>query len=228
MRVLVIGAHPDDEILGPGATLIKHKRNGDHIYSCILCEQVAARQNKPKHKDLLKQVKRAASIVGIKETLFFNFPNIKMNTVSTLELIQAIEEAIIKFRPEIVYTHHCGDLNEDHRIAFNATMAAIRLPERRNIKNLHPNLIKEVLCYEVPSSTEWAAPLIKYPFKPNVFVDIKRTFKAKINAIEQYTGIIKKHPHPRSVKNLETLANYRGMQSGFALAEAFVLMRFLR
>ena len=228
MNVLVIGAHPDDEILGPGGTLVKHKMNGDDIYSCILCEHVTARKNKPEHEEFLKQVHEAANIIGIKDTMFFDFPNIKMNVIPTLDLVQSIEKSIVKFKPEVVYTHHVGDLNDDHKIVFNATMAAIRLPERRNITDLPTNLIKEVLCYEVPSSTEWSAPLPEFVFMPNVFVNIKETFKLKLKAIQQYAEIVKEYPHPRSIENLDALAKYRGAQSGFELAEAFMLVRGLR
>jgi LmbE family N-acetylglucosaminyl deacetylase len=193
-----------------------------------LCEHVTARKNKPGHEEFLKQVHEAANIIGIKDTMFFDFPNIKMNVIPMLDLVQSIEKSIIKFKPEIIYTHHVGDLNDDHKIVFNATMAAIRLPERRNIKELPTNLIKEVLCYEVPSSTEWSAPLPEFVFMPNVFVNIKETFKLKIKAIQQYAEIVKEYPHPRSIENLDALAKYRGAQSGFELAEAFMLVRGLR
>lgn len=228
MNVLVICAHPDDEVLGLGGTLVKHKINGDNVYSCILCERATARQNKPEHQHFLKQIHEAANIIGIKDIMFFDFPNIRMNVIPMLDIVQSIEKSIIKFKPTIIYTHHVGDLNDDHKIVFNATMAAIRLPERQNIEELPTNLIREVLCYEVPSSTEWGAPLPGLVFSPNVFVDIKETFKLKIKALQQYVEIVKEYPHPRSLENLEALAKYRGAQSGYELAEAFMLVRGIR
>lgn len=228
MNILAVCAHPDDEVLGPGATLAKHNMKGDNVYSCILCEHVTARTERAPHEELIKQTSKAAEIIGIKDTLFFDFPNIQMNIVPTLHLVQSIEEAIIKFKPEIVYTHHAGDLNDDHRIVFNATQAAIRLPERRVVKELPANLIKELLCYEVSSSTEWAAPLPEYIFRPNIFVNVKDTFRLKMEAFRQYTEVIKTYPHPRSLENLEALAKHRGAQAGFELAEAFMLLRGLR
>lgn len=224
MNVLVVCAHPDDEVLGPGGTLIGHKKRGDNVYSCILCEHVAAREKKPEHEKFIRQVKEAAEIVGIKDTLLFDFPNIKMNAVPTLDLVRSIEKAIIKFRPEVIYTHYWGDLNDDHKTVFHATMAAVRLPERMNVKKLPRDLIKEVICYEVPSSTEWSSE----SFQPNLFIDIKDTFDEKIKAIQKYDGIIRKHPHPRSLKNLKALANFRGTQSGLDLAEGFMIVRSIR
>ncbi|MFC1907385.1 PIG-L deacetylase family protein [Chloroflexota bacterium] len=228
MNVLVVCAHPDDEVLGAGGTLAKHNIAGDNVYSCLLCEQATIRNTKPEHESLLKQVNEAANIIGIKETMFFDFPDIRLNIVPILELVQSIEHAVIKFKPEVIYTHHTGDLTDDHKIVFDATMTAVRLPERRTRKELPSDLIKEVLCFEVPSATDWAVPLSGQVFRPNVFVDIKNTLKLKIKALEQYEKIIKEFPHPRSVENLETLAKYRGAQSGYELAESFMLMRMLR
>lgn len=228
MNVLVVCAHPDDEVLGAGGTLAKHKMNGDDVYSCILCEQATVRNTRPEHGDLLKQVDEAANIIGIKETMFFDFPDIRLNIVPILDLVQSIEQSLIKFRPEVIYTHHTGDLTDDHKIIFDATMTAVRLPERRTRKELPADLIKEVLCFEVPSSTDWAVPLPGLVFMPNVFVDIKETFELKIKGLQQYPEVIKEYPHPRSIENLEALAKYRGAQSGFELAESFMLVRMLR
>lgn len=227
MNILVIVAHPDDEVLGCGATIAKHVADGNRVYVCSLCEMVSARTNKPEHDRFMKQVKDAERVLGVKETMFFDFPNIKFNTVPALELVQAIEKAIIKFKPEVVYTHHKGDVNVDHQVVFDATMAAIRLPERGSVPDLPRNMIRKVLAYEIPSSTEWAAPMPAFAFLPNVFVDVTATFKKKVEAAKCYESIIKEPPHPRSLEALEALATFRGAQSSLKKAEAFMLIRQL-
>lgn len=226
-KVLVIGAHPDDEILGVGGTIAKHTAQGDEVYVCLLSEHVTARKNKPDHTLFLEQVHAAKNIVGIKEILFFDFPNIQMNTVPTLKVVQAIEEAIVRFKPEIIYTHHTGDVNDDHHVTFRATMAAMRLPERGNIPGLPRNLIKEVLCYETPSSTEWAPPLSGTAFLPNVYVDISNFLDKKLAALACYENVTKPYPHPRSAEALTAKAKTTGVQAGLEAAEAFMLIRKL-
>lgn len=227
-NILVVAAHPDDEILGVGATLAKHTARGDAAFACILCEHVNARKNKPEHNRFLEQVHAAKNSVGIKEILFFDFPNIEMNTVPTLQMVQAIEEAILRFKPEVVYTHHAGDVNDDHGIVFRATMAAVRLPERGNNTCLPRNMIREVLCYETPSSTEWAPPLAGHAFLPNVYVDIADFLEQKLSALQCYENVVKPYPHPRSIEAMRAKAKSRGMEVGLAAAEAFMLIRRLQ
>ena len=227
MNILVVAAHPDDEILGAGGTIAKYSAKGDHVYVCILCEQCLARKNKPKHDDFLEQIHAAKNSVGIKEILFFDFPNIQMNTVPTLKIVQAIEQTIVQFKPEVVYTHHWGDVNEDHRVISNATMAAVRLPERGTVSSLPRNLIRKVLCYETPSSTEWASPDKESAFLPNVFVDIEKTLDVKLKALQCYQNVMKDYPHPRSVEAITAHAKDCGVRAGLKAAEAFVLIREL-
>lgn len=227
MNVLVVAAHPDDEILGVGGTIAKHAAQGDSVYACILCEHCLARKNRPKHDDFLEQIHAAKNIVGIKEILFFDFPNIQMNTVATLKIVEAIEQAVVRFKPETVYTHHWGDVNDDHKIVSEATMAAIRLPERKTVPDLPRNLIKRVLCYETPSSTEWAPPAMETAFLPNVFVDIEETLEVKLKALQCYQNVMKDYPHPRSVEAITAHAKDCGVKSGLKAAECFVLVREL-
>lgn len=224
MKILIVAAHPDDEVLGMGGTIAKHSDNGDDLFVCILCEKVSARKVKPEHKLFLKQINASQKILGIKDKIFFDFPNIKMNSVPQIDIVQAIEKSIIKFKPEVVYTHHKGDMNIDHKVVAEATSIAIRLRERGN--NNAP-MIKKLLCYEVPSSTDWSSSLSEFPFIPNYFVDISNYFDKKILALKKYEGVIKKSPHPRSIKALESLATIRGAASGFNKAEAFMILREL-
>lgn len=228
MRVLVIAAHPDDEVLGAGGTIVKHSMNGDEVFLCILSSHAGARKVKPEQKKFISQIRRASKILGVRDIQQFDYPNIRMNTIPTIELVQAIESAIIRFKPNIVYTHHGGDLNEDHRIIFSATMAAIRLPERHPQENLPRTMIREVLTYEVLSSTEWSTPIPSTAFSPNVFVDITDTIDEKIESLKEYPETLLKPPHPRSIETIHALARLRGSQAGLMYAEAFMLMRGIR
>ena len=223
-NVLVIAAHPDDEVIGPGGTLARHARDGDSVFGCILCGKADARAGHPGTDRLTSHMRRAAESLGIRDYLTFDFPNIRFNTVPELELVGAIEEAIVKFRPEIVYTHHPSDVNSDHRIVFRASVAAIRLPERGSARGNGLPVIRRVLAYETASSTDWslAAPS---PFAPNVYVDISATLEKKIEACKEYEGVLRSYPHPRSEEGMRILAEYRGMAARLRFAEAFVLLR---
>lgn len=227
MNVLVVASHPDDEILGVGGTIARHAADGDSVYACILCERCLARKNKPKHDEFLEQVHAAKDKIGIKDILFFDFPNIQMNTVPMLKVVEAIEQAIIQFKPEVVYTHHWGDVNDDHRVVSHATMAAIRLPERGTVPELPRNLIQKVLCYETPTSTEWAPPSVERAFLPNVFVDIEATLDRKLMALQCYKNVMREYPHPRSAEAIKAHAKDCGVKVGLKAAESFVLVREL-
>ena len=225
-NVLVVGAHPDDEILGAGGTLIRHARSGDKVFSCILSEGATARYGEDMIPVLREHVKKAGDIIGISDVVFHDFENIRMNAVPALEVVRAVELAILKFRPEIIYTHSSGDVNMDHRVVFDAVVAAMRLPERRR-HDLPINMIKKVYCFETPSSTDWAPPLAGHAFMPNFFVDVKDTIDTKLEALKVYETETKRYPHPRSLEAIKMRANIRGIECGMEFAEAFMLIREL-
>lgn len=226
MNVLVISAHPDDEILGAGGTLAKHVKNGDTVYACILCVAAGARALHPGEQALKDHMRNAGRIIGIKDWTTYTFPNVKFNTVAGLELVQSIEKAIVQYRPDVVYTHHWSDVNIDHQAVCQATLGAVRLPERGRAASKGLNIVRKVLAYEIPSSTDWAMGHPN-PFMPTVFSDITETFDTKIAALREYEGVLRPFPNPCSEEGLKALAQTRGMASTFRLAEAFVLLREL-
>ena len=216
MNYLVVVAHPDDEILGAGATIHKLISEGNNVAVAIMVSQAAAR--KDLSLTLVSDENEALSIVGVKKTYHADFPNIKMNTVPHLELVQFIEKCIEDWNAEAIITHHPSDTNNDHIQTSYAAQAACRLFLRR--ENLPA--LKELLYMEVPSSTEWSFDTSANRFTPNFFVEIgKKGVDIKIKALSAYKGVMRPYPHPRSNEALEGLAAYRGVQAGCNYAEAF-------
>ncbi|MCE1157222.1 MAG: PIG-L family deacetylase [Spirochaetia bacterium] len=216
MNYLVIVAHPDDEVLGAGATILKLREEGHNVAIATMSNHASARANIS--ATLSDDQKRAMEILGVKKCYAANFPNIKMNIVPHLELVQFIEKCIEDFNVEAIITHHPTDMNNDHGVTSLAVQAASRLFQRRE----GLSALRELLYMEVPSSTEWSFDCSSNRFTPNFFVEISRVeLDLKIKALSAYNGVIRKYPHPRSIKALESLAAYRGVQSGCNYAEAF-------
>ena len=222
MNVLAVVAHPDDELLGCGATLRRLADEGHDVYTVVLCAQADARHARPELDRLHQVAGESERIVGIRDSMKCGFPNIRFNTVDHLDMVKEIEAAIERFEPSWIFAHHPGDLNVDHRVAYEATLSAIRLPQRRS-RALDPNLIRKVLLFEVLSSTDWSSP-IDAPFRPTTWFDAGKTFDRKMEALHAFEGALKPHPHPRSAENVRALAQLRGAQVGLELAEAFVLV----
>lgn len=222
MNYLVVVAHPDDEILGAGATIHKLIEEGHNVAVAIMVSQAAAR--KDLSNTLAEDEKEALSIIGVEKTYHANFPNIKMNTVSHLELVQFVESCIEDWNAEGIITHHPADTNNDHVQTSYAVQAASRLFQRRD--NLPA--LKKLLYMEVPSSTEWSFDTSANRFIPNYFIETgKEGIELKIKALSAYKGVMRPYPHPRSKEALEGLAAYRGAQAGCNYAESFecVFMR---
>ena len=216
MKYLVVVAHPDDEVLGAGATIHKLIQEGNDVAVVTMANHAAARANIS--DTLAEDQKKAFEIMGVKKSYVADFPNIKMNTVPHLDLVQFIEKCIEDFGAEAIITHHPSDTNIDHFETSRAVQAACRLFQRK------PSVpaLKELLYMEVPSSTEWSLDSSANRFMPNVFVEIgKDGVELKIKAIEAYKGVMRPYPHPRSNETIEGLAAYRGAQSGCNYAEAF-------
>ena len=216
MNYLVVVAHPDDEVLGAGATIHKLIEEGNNVAVAIMVSQAAAR--KDLSSTLINDEMNAFSIMGVEMKYEADFPNIKMNTVPHLELVKFIESCIEDWQAEAIITHHPSDTNNDHVMTAYAVQAASRLFQR---KEGVPEL-KELLYMEVPSSTEWSFDTSANRFTPNFFVEIgKKGLELKIRALSAYKGVMRPYPHPRSNEALEGLAAYRGVQAGCNYAEAF-------
>lgn len=216
MNYLVVVAHPDDEVLGAGATINKLIKEGHKVAICIMANHAAARANIS--ATLSEDEKMAFDILGVEKVYKADFPNIKMNTVPHLDLVQFIEKSIEDFQADAVITHHPSDTNNDHVITSYAAQAAARLFQRKE----GVPALKLLLYMEVLSSTEWAMDSSANRFTPNYFVEIgKDGVKLKLEALEAYKGVMRPFPHPRSKEAIEGLAAYRGGQAGCFYAEAY-------
>lgn len=218
LSVLVVVAHPDDESLGCGATLAAATKEGVTARACILSGGADARRHRPSGDALVAQTRGASRILGLEDPVLGSFPNIAMNTVPHLELVQFIEAAIVSTSANVIFTHHPADLNDDHRRVSEACRAAARLWQRRaGIPALRAFYHMEIL-----SSTDWAFPADGLPFRPNTFVPVNRwAMKQKLSALDAYEGVMRQPPHSRSAKVVQALAVLRGAQAHVPWAEAF-------
>ncbi|MDN7124518.1 PIG-L family deacetylase [Pseudidiomarina sp. 1APP75-32.1] len=218
---LIVVAHPDDEILGFGATGAKFAGRGEVCQPIILCGNVNVRNHRPSDQELYDDMCAANKEVAFKEPVLGNFPNIRMNTVPHVEIVQFIEKQIEAFKPARIFTHHPGDLNDDHVQISRACQAAARLYQRReDIPALQALYFMEIL-----SSTDWAFSTTGENFNPSTFVEIGDEFlDKKIKALGHYRKVMRPYPHPRSEEVLRGLAAYRGGQAGLNYAEAFQLV----
>ena len=220
---LVVAAHPDDEVLGCGGTIARLAEEGHVIFVAILGEGITSRYERRKEADkmlvrgLRDCSRKVGDLLGIKDLFFFDLPDNRFDTVPLLDVVKIIEKLVKRLRPEIVYTHHVGDLNVDHSVVHKAVLTATRpLPG-------HP--VREVYAFEIPSSTEWAFGQYQQGFWPNVFVEISATLTTKIRAIALYESETEPFPHPRSPKAIKSIATRWGSVAGLKAAEAFVLLR---
>ena len=218
MNVLVVVAHPDDEVLGAGGTIYSLTSQGHNVDVCILSSEVSARLFKPSDDKLLENINTSCKILGIRNKKLFAFPNIQFNTIPHIKLVQAIENTILEYKPDVIITHHHNDLNNDHYHTSIACQEAVRIFQR-NDKIKH---IKCLLFMEILSSTDWSFGDSSQKFNPNYFVEIKEEgVEIKSKALSAYKNVMRSYPHPRSIESIKSLAYYRGSQSCVFFAEAF-------
>jgi len=224
MNILVIAAHPDDEVLGCGGTIARHTQNGDSVHVLILAEGATSRDEKRDRASrtselsaLAQAAHKAKAILGVSSLKLMDFPDNRMDSCDLLDIIKAIEPLIQEYSPQRIYTHHPGDVNIDHQRISEAVITAARSTPN------HPT--NTILFFEVPSSTEWQVSPVKATFQPNWFVDISETLQLKQKALEAYDSEMRSFPHPRSYSAIAHLAHWRGATAGVEAAEAFVLAR---
>lgn len=207
MKYLIVVAHPDDEVLGAGASISRWTQNGDIVDVVIMCAEAKARAFRPDDNELEDDTNASTKYLGVDRIFEATFPNIEMNTVPHLKLVQFIESAIKESEPDIVITHHPADTNNDHLQTSMACQEAIRLFQRRpEVKR-----VKEFWYMEVPSCTEWAINNAMNLFRPNCYVEVgQEGVDAKITALGMYRGVMRPYPHPRSAEYITGLAAVRG------------------
>jgi len=223
-KILIIAAHPDDEVLGCGGTIARLSKEGFEVYTLILGEGVTSRddiRNREKREreivKLKKQAQEVNKILGVRKVFFFDFPDNRFDTVSFLDVVKTIEKVKNEVKPDIIFTHYERDLNIDHQIAYKAVIIATRPLERETVK--------EIYSFEISSSTEWSYPL---SFSPDIFFDISATIGIKLKALEKYKTELRAYPHPRSLEGIELIAKVWGMKVGLEYAEAFKVVRILK
>jgi LmbE family N-acetylglucosaminyl deacetylase len=214
-RVLVIAAHPDDEVLGCGGTMARHVADGDDVNVLFVADGETSRGMKAlPNRNLMALA--ASQIIGTKPPQFLDFSDQRLDQLALLDIVKLIEVHAFMIKPTIVYTHHADDLNLDHRIVHRATMTACR--------PLPGSSVNAIYAFEVLSSTEWGTG-----FAPNHFVDVSGQMSiAKMHALECYTSEMRDHPHPRSFEAANHLEKLRGAFCGVDRAEAFMTLRNIR
>lgn len=224
-RILVVAAHPDDEVLGCGGTIAKLAKEGHDVHVILAAEGLTSRQVARDHvgvknelDELYVKAKEANDTLGVKSLEFLGFPDNRMDSIDLLDIVKKIESKLESFAADEIYTHYPSDLNVDHRLLSEAVLTASR--------PLPGQVVKKVFFFEVPSSTDWKFGEQSF-FTPNVFVNIELFLSVKMKSLMHYQSEMRPFPHARSLENLENLAKVRGAHVGYKAAEAFILAREL-
>ncbi len=217
MKILILSPHPDDETLGAGGTLLAHAKKGDELYWCIITEAYTPEWSAEFIRKRKEEIAQVAKAYGMKKVFTLGFPTVKLDTIGQKKINDAVQKVVEEVKPTVVYLPFVHDLNRDHEMTFHAGMVATRPKEGTSIAKL--------LCYETVSETEWGCYSKERAFVPNYYVDIEKTFEAKLKILETYKSELKEPPHPRSKEVLRALAVKRGSESGMKMAEGFVVIR---
>jgi N-acetylglucosamine malate deacetylase 1 len=217
-KTLVISPHPDDETLGCGGTILKHKAIGDKVYWLIMTNiSVEEGYNEEKVKERQQEIDIVANKYGFEKVFKLDYPTTKLDMIPKNQIIKAVSEIIYKLKPDIVYLPYRNDIHSDHKVTFDTLISSI--------KTFRSPFIKRVLMYEIISETEFSPALPNNVFIPNSFSDISEYLEKKITIMKIYKSEIGEHPFPRSVENLKALATYRGATAGVKYAESFMVLK---
>lgn len=217
--ILVVAAHPDDELLGVGGTVARHVSMGDDVYCHILGQGALSREGATSQEvlQLKKQAREAGAIIGFTDIFFSEFPDNAFDSVSLLDIVKAVEQIIERIKPAVIYTHHAHDVNIDHQLTCQAVLTASR----------PCNLFapQEIYSFETLSATEWQQKSAEKIFKPTVYINIEETIEKKRAALRVYASELRPYPHSRSEEGVNILAQFRGLEAGLHYAESFELIR---
>jgi LmbE family N-acetylglucosaminyl deacetylase len=219
-KILIVAAHPDDEVLGCFGMVARLIKEGYEAYTLILGEGKTSRDEKNIKNELEilnSEIKKANEVIGIKKVFIEQFPDNKFDSVPLLDIVKVVAKIKDEIKPDIIFTHYEKDLNIDHQITYQAVITATRPME--------DECVKEIYSFEILSSTEWNYPL---SFSPDIFFDISDTIESKIEAMKKYDSELRKYPHPRSLEGIELNAKYWGMRVGKRYVEAFKSVRVIK
>lgn len=220
MRVLVIAPHPDDEIIGVGGTIAKRTAVGDEVYICVVTKGIPPIFDEDFIEQDRRECKEADRLLGVKETIFLDFPAVMLETIPRYEFNGRIGDVVSKIMPDEVYIPHRGDMQLDHQMVVDAAMVALR-PKYKHI-------VKRIYAYETLSETGWNIPNTTNEFIPTVYEDISNTISKKLEAMNVFQSQLAEYPAARSLGAIEALAKYRGATVNVTAAEAFTLIREIK
>lgn len=219
-NIIIISAHPDDEVLGAGGTILKHKKSGDNVF-WLITTNISEEQgfSKERVESRQKEIDKVANALGIKKVFKLDYPTMKLSTETLIDMVPKVSKVFSEVKPEIIYCLNRSDAHSDHRITFDAVAACT--------KSFRYPFVNQFLMYECISETEFAPQLSEKLFVPNYFVDISEFMQEKLKIMEIYESELGEHPFPRSLRNMEALAVFRGASVGVEYAEAFQLVKYI-